>query len=125
LTSGRFEFPKLKVVINLAPSGVKKSGSHFDLAMAISLLREAGQILLDSEELSRIGFISELSLNAELRPVSGVLLMAISARESGIHKLIVPIENFREASLVNGLEIYAFETLVCNGISASSLCRPK
>lgn len=111
LTSGRFEFPKLKVVINLAPSGVKKGGSHFDLAMAISLLTEAGQVPLNSAELAGSGFIGELSLNAELRPVSGVLPMAMSARESGIQRLIVPIENYREASLVKGLDVYAFDTL--------------
>ncbi|MGI1658542.1 MAG: YifB family Mg chelatase-like AAA ATPase [Desulfitobacterium sp.] len=111
LTSGRFEFPKMKVVINLAPSGIKKSGSHFDLPMAISLLREAGQVLLDTDTLDRMAFIGELSLNAELRPVNGVLPMAMAARDHGIEKLIVPIENCREACLVKGLEVYAFATL--------------
>ncbi|EHQ91849.1 YifB family Mg chelatase-like AAA ATPase [Desulfosporosinus youngiae] len=111
LTYGSFEFPKLKVVINLAPSGIKKSGSHFDLAMAISLLLEAGQVLLDREELSDSAFIGELSLNAELRSVSGVLPMVIAARESGMKRIFVPFENYREASLVKGLEIYAFKSL--------------
>ena len=112
LTYGRFEFPKLKVVINLAPSGIKKSGSHFDLAMAVSLLLEAGQVLVDRETLSDSAFIGELSLNAELRPVNGVLPMVIAARESGMKRLFVPIENYREASLVKGLDIYAFKSLV-------------
>ena len=112
LTYSRFEFPKLKVVINLAPSGIKKSGSHFDLAMAVSLLLEAGQVMVDQEKLSDSAFIGELSLNAELRPVTGVLPMVIAARESGIKRLFVPIENYREASLVKGLNIYAFKSLV-------------
>lgn len=111
LTYGRFEFPKLKVVINLAPSGIKKSGSHFDLAMAVSLLLEAGQILVDPESLSEAAFIGELSLNAELRPVSGVLPMVIAARESGVKRLFVPVGNYREASLVKGIDIYAFKSL--------------
>jgi magnesium chelatase family protein len=112
LSCGSFEFPKLKVVINLAPSGMKKSGSHFDLAMAVSLLHEAGQMLAIKEDLLEIAFIGELSLNAELRPVRGVLPMAIAARESGLKKLFVPIENYGEASLVKGIEVYAFKTLV-------------
>lgn len=99
-------------MINLAPSGVKKSGSHFDLAMAVSLLHEAGQMLAIKEDLREIAFIGELSLNAELRPVSGVLPMAIAARESGLKKLIVPIENYGEAILVTGIEVYAFRTLI-------------
>lgn len=111
LSCGNFEFPKLKVVINLAPSGVKKSGSHFDLAMAVSLLHEAGQILSIKEDILEIAFIGELSLNAEIRPVSGVLPMAIVARESGLKKVFVPIENYKEAILVKGLEVYAFRTL--------------
>lgn len=111
LTCGRFEFPKLKVVINLAPSGIKKSGSHFDLAMAVSLLQEAGQIYVQDEVLSSAAFVGELSLNAELRPVSGVLPMAMTARDSGVKKLFVPVENYAEASMVKGLEIFAFKTL--------------
>lgn len=112
LTYGSFEFPKLKVVINLAPSGIKKSGSHFDLAMAVSLLLEAGQVLVDREALLDSAFIGELSLNAELRPVSGVLPMVIAARESGMKRIFIPIENYREVSLVKGLDIYAFRSLV-------------
>lgn len=112
LSCGSFEFPKLKVVINLAPSGVKKSGSHFDLPMAVSLLHEGGQMLEIKEDLLEIAFIGELSLNAELRPVKGVLPMAIVARESGLKKLFVPVGNYSEAILVKGIEVYAFRTLL-------------
>lgn len=112
MTHGRFEFPKLKVVINMAPSGVKKSGSHFDLAMAVSLLIEAGQVLVNHETLSESAFIGELSLNAELRPVNGVIPMVIAARESRKRRLFIPLENYREASLVKGMEIFAFKSLV-------------
>ncbi|KLU60288.1 competence protein ComM [Peptococcaceae bacterium CEB3] len=126
LSSGHFEFPKMKVVINLAPSGVKKSGSHFDLAMAVSLLHEAGQILVVPEKLADTAFVGELSLNAELRPVRGVLPMAIACRETGTRRLFVPVENYREASLVKGLDIYAFASLtdVVNYLQAKMEYRP-
>jgi len=77
LCQGAYRFPKMKVVINLAPSDMKKSGSHFDLAMAIGLLIETNQ--LKSTEIHKYGFIGELSLNAKLRPCIGVLPMIIAA----------------------------------------------
>lgn len=112
LTYSGFEFPKLKIVINLAPSGIKKSGSHFDLAMAVGLVIESGQISVKVGSLSDTAFIGELSLNAELRPVSGVLPMVIAAREKGIQRLFVPKENYQEACLVKGINIIAFSTLL-------------
>lgn len=77
----------MKVVINLAPGDIKKSGSHFDLGMAIGILQQTKQINID--EINNFGFIGELSLNAELRPCSGVLPMAIEAKRNGINNLIV------------------------------------
>jgi len=99
----------MKIVINLAPSDIKKSGSHFDLAMAIGLLIETNQ--LKSTEIYKYGFIGELSLNAKLRPCVGVLPMIIAAKKAGIKNMIVPIENIREASLVKGVNIFGFENL--------------
>jgi len=69
-------------------------------------------MLTIKENLLEIAFIGELSLNAELRPVSGVLPMVIEARESGLKKIFVPVENYGEANLVKGIEVYAFRTLV-------------
>lgn len=79
----KYEFPKMKVVINLAPGDIKKSGSHFDLGMAIGVLLQTGQIIV--EEINKFGFIGELSLNGELRPCSGILPMAIEAKRKGIN----------------------------------------
>lgn len=110
LTHSSYDFPKLKIVINLAPSGVKKSGSHFDLAMAIGLI-SSGEVLLPPEELAQTAFLGELSLNAELKPVNGVLPMAMCARDSGIRRLIVPVDNLAEARLVRELEVFGFGTL--------------
>lgn len=105
----KYEFPKMKVVINLAPCDMKKSGSHFDLGMAIGILIQTRQIVVD--EINNFGFIGELSLNGELRPCSGILPMAIEARKRNIRNLIVPRNNFKEASLVKDINIFAFDTL--------------
>lgn len=104
-----YDFPKMKVVINLAPGDIKKSGSHFDLGMAIGILLQTKQIAVS--EINNFAFIGELSLNAELRPCSGILPMAIEAKKRGINNLIVPKDNLEEASLVSGINVFAFETL--------------
>lgn len=106
----KYQFPKMRIVINLAPGDIKKSGSHFDLAMAIGLLLQSDQIKV--ENIDSFGFIGELSLNAELRPCTGILPMAIEAKNKGINNLIVPKDNLKEASLVTGINIFGFETLL-------------
>lgn len=105
----KYEFPKMKIVINLSPGDIKKSGSHFDLAMAIGLLIQSKQLTFEDSE--SFGFIGELSLNADIRACSGILPMAIEAKNRGITNLIVPRENIREASLVKGINIFGFEKL--------------
>ena len=106
-----YEFPKMKIVINLAPGDVKKRGSHFDLGMAIGLLLQSKQIAPNNIDIHSFGFIGELSLNGHLRPCTGVLPMVIAAKNSGIKNIIVPIENMGEASLVNGVHVYGLENL--------------
>ena len=109
ITCARYEFPKMKIVINLAPSSLKKSGSHFDLAMAIGLLIQSGQLTV--AEIDQFGFIGELSLNADLRPCVGILPMAVTARNEGIRKLIVSKENVKEASVVKDINVFGFSSL--------------
>lgn len=104
-----FNFPQTKIVINLAPSNLKKRGSHFDLAMAVGLLMESGQI--EPWDIYKYGFIGELSLNGWLRPCTGVLPMIMAAKEAKIKDIIVPVENMKEASLVKGMNIYGFSKL--------------
>ncbi|MDD2421984.1 MAG: YifB family Mg chelatase-like AAA ATPase [Heliobacteriaceae bacterium] len=111
LQASGFQFPKLKIVINLAPGDVKKSGSHFDLPMAVGLLAESNQLVLTREQKETFGFLGELSLNGLLRPCSGVLPMAIAARAAGLKSLVVPAGNVREAALVKGLTVYGFYSL--------------
>lgn len=106
-----YEFPKMKIVINLAPGDIKKKGSHFDLGMALGLLLQSNQIVINGIELNSFGFIGELSLNGKIRSCSGVLPMTIAAKKAGIKNIIVPLENAQEACLVNGINVYAFDDL--------------
>lgn len=119
-----FKFPKMKVVINLAPGDIKKSGSHFDLAMAVSLLICSEQ--LEAEQIDSFAFIGELSLDARLRPCAGVLPMAMAAKDMGIQNLIVPTENVQEASLIKGLKVLGFNNLhqVVSFLSGETTCYP-
>ncbi|MGL4875519.1 MAG: magnesium chelatase domain-containing protein, partial [Clostridium sp.] len=104
-----FEFPKMKIVVNLSPSDIRKRGSHYDLGIAIGLLIQSKQISI--EEVGGYGFIGELSLNGELKPCIGVLPMVLEAKNRGINNLIVPLENLEEASSVKGVNIFAFNNL--------------
>ena len=112
LNSG-FGFPALEIIVNLAPADVKKEGSAFDLAILISLLQASGALGPDavSLDLSDCCFIGELSLSGEIRPVRGVLSMAISARNAGKKRLFVPAQNAKEASVIDGIEVFAVKTV--------------
>lgn len=110
LNDSGFEFPQKKIVVNLAPSDLKKSGSHFDLAIGISILLETEQIILERQE--DFAYIGELSLNGKIRGCIGILPMVIAAKQSGIENIIIPLENIEEASLVGGVNIYGFASLL-------------
>ena len=105
-----YVFPKKKVIISLAPSDKKKSGSHFDLAMAVGLLQQNEDI--GAKNIENYGFIGELSLNGKLRACRGILPMIIAAKRGGIRTLVVPVENLNEAKLVQGIDVKGFDTLV-------------
>lgn len=105
------ESPKVKnqkVVISLAPASVKKEGSHFDLAIALSYLLASEQISFDSSDKL---FLGELALDGGISKVKGVLPIARSAKEKGFKKLFVPIDCEEEASLVEGIEIIGVSSL--------------
>lgn len=106
----KFEFPKMKILINLSPSDLKKRGSHFDLGMAIGLLIQSNQLV--TPDIDKYALIGELSLNGKLKPCSGILPMAIHAKQKGIKNLIIPVDNLAEASLVKDMNIFAFEDLL-------------
>lgn len=96
------------ITINLAPADFKKEGTHFDLPIAVALLKAAGYIKRNNEETLVLG---ELSLDGKIRSVSGVLPMAIEAKNKGIREVILPSGNIYEASYVEGLSIYGFQRL--------------
>ncbi len=92
-----------KITINLAPADVKKIGSHFDLPIALSYLLASEQIA--EFESGRKMFAGELSLDGTLRPISGALNMAVSAKRKGFREFFLPKENAEEAAMVEDLKI--------------------
>ncbi|MBR2024121.1 MAG: YifB family Mg chelatase-like AAA ATPase [Clostridia bacterium] len=102
------EFPIHKITVNFAPASIRKEGSAFDLPVAISLLKANGSL---EAETDGYVFLGELALNGDLRGVTGVLPVVISARDKGFTKFVLPYENRKEASFVQGVEIYACKTL--------------
>lgn len=103
------DFPKYRVVINLAPADTKKEGAYYDLPIAVGILRATDQIKCDT--LDEYIIIGELSLNGDIRKVNGILPMLISSREAGFKKIIIPYGNRKEASFIDGLETYAVKNL--------------
>ncbi len=102
-------FPINKITINFAPADLKKEGASFDLAVAISLLKASEQLV--GADLNGIVFLGELALGGELRPVSGLLPILISAKGHGYRKFIIPAANAKEASFMGGAEIYPAHSL--------------
>jgi magnesium chelatase family protein len=101
----RLYMPRTKLVVNLAPADIKKSGSAFDLPIAIGTLAATEQ-LANPERLERFVIMGELSLDGAVRPIKGALPIAIQARKEGFEGLIVPASNAREAAMVNNIKVY-------------------
>jgi magnesium chelatase family protein len=105
-----FEYPyKEKIVVNLSPADVKKEGSCLDLPIAVGIIKNESHLANDIFD--HFLFYGELNLNGELKPVKGVLNLALFARENGFQGVIVPEENGNEAAFVKEIEVYAFKTL--------------
>ncbi len=109
LKNSGFHFPMKKVVVNLAPADLKKEGSGFDLAIAIALLSEMK--IVSRESLKGKAFIGELSLDGSIKRTRGVLPSVIKAKEIGLKEVLIPKENLKEASLVQGIKVFGFEHL--------------
>ena len=105
-----YDFPRRQVVVNLAPADIKKEGAAYDLPLAVSIL--AADEKIASEPLSQYMIMGELSLDGSVRPIKGVLPMAIKAREQGFKGLIVPSANVREAAVVNNLDVYGVDHIL-------------
>jgi len=105
IKSNGYMMPRTRVVVNLAPADIKKSGTAFDLPIAIGILAASEQ-LENKQAIAKYVIMGELSLDGEVRPIRGALPIAIQARKEGFKGLIVPKENEREAGMVNNLDVY-------------------
>ena len=108
LKSNQYHMPRTKLVVNLAPADIKKSGSAFDLPMAMGVLGASEQ-LDNPEKLTEYIMMGELSLDGAVQSIKGALPIAITARKEGFKGLIVPIQNAREAAMVTNIEVYGVQ----------------
>ena len=92
-----------KVVVSLAPADLRKEGASFDLPIAVGILAAMGRV--DAGALGGTMFAGELSLDGTLKPVRGVLPMAVRARDEGLRRLVLPADNAREAAVVEGIDV--------------------
>ena len=109
LINNGFEWPRFRVVINLAPADLRKDGTHYDLPLALGILAANGQV--DARMLEEYALLGELSLDGGIQPVRGVLPMALMAREEGFRGILVPLGNYPEASVVERLEVIPVSNL--------------
>lgn len=102
-------FPRVRITVNLAPADLKKQGPAYDLPIALSILAASNNIRIDNIEKNL--FIGELALNGDLRPVIGILSIAIMAKQKGIENFYVPEINAAEASLIPDINIFPVKNL--------------
>ncbi|HND68469.1 MAG TPA: magnesium chelatase domain-containing protein, partial [Candidatus Obscuribacter sp.] len=102
--------PGKKWVVNLAPCDIRKEGPAYDLPIATGILVATG--LIASEEIAGLWFVGELSLSGAVRPVSGILPIALACQAAGAKGIVVPEGNADEASLVDGLTVYPVSHLM-------------
>ncbi len=99
-----YDLPRKQVIVNMAPADIRKEGSAYDLPLAIGVMAASEKI--PNEDLDKYVIMGELSLDGGLQPIKGVLPIAIKAREEKFKGLILPLQNAREAAVVNNLEVY-------------------
>jgi len=104
-----YRMPRTKVVVNMAPADIRKEGAAYDLPIALGILHASQQ--LSTELLADYIIMGELALDGELRPIRGVLPIAIQARKEGFKGIILPKENAQEAAIVNNLDVIPVETM--------------
>lgn len=109
IKNSSFQYPVARISINLAPGDIPKVGSHFDLAIALSILLAGGLIAFNPDKKM---FIGELALDGRVRPSVGVLSMVMAAKKAGLQEVFVPMANIAEAVLVSGISVYGIESLV-------------
>lgn len=105
-----YRMPGRKVVVNMAPADIRKEGSAYDLTLAIGILAASGQIA-GGDELDDYYIIGELSLDGSLQPIRGALPIALEARKNKKKGVILPIQNAREAAIMDGINIYGVSNI--------------
>lgn len=109
LVNSGYVRPIDRIVINLSPADLPKEAASFDLPIALGLLAASGQ--LEAERFSNFSAVGELALDGTLRPIKGVLSMALAAKENKLQGLVVPVDNAQEAAVVEELDVIAVGTL--------------
>ncbi len=104
-----YKFPTCQIIVNMSPADIRKEGSAYDLPLAIGILAATGTV--SSEQLDRYLIMGELSLDGGLQPIRGALPVSIAAREQGFEGLIIPMQNAKEATVVNHLKVYGVENI--------------
>jgi magnesium chelatase family protein len=124
LANAGFQMPDSRLTVNLAPADIPKVGSSFDLPIAVGIL--AAQHAIPKETLEDSFFIGELSLEGNVRPVSGVMPLALMAREKHKHIVFVPTMNADEAAYIDGITVYAVNHIldVVHHFQGSKLMAP-
>jgi magnesium chelatase family protein len=109
LKNAGYSFPVRKIVVNLTPADLRKEGPSFDLPISIGVLAASEQV--DTKLLEDFLFLGEVSLDGALKPVTGVLAIAATAKRLGLKGIIVPADNAREAAVVQGINVFGFDHL--------------
>ncbi len=104
-----FMFSPKKITVNLSPADTRKTGAMYDLPIALGMLFATEQFICS--ELDSFGILGELSLDGKIKPIRGILPIIISALDLGCKKIIIPKANVNEASYIEGIDVYAFDTL--------------
>jgi magnesium chelatase family protein len=109
LKNNSYKFPGKEITVNMAPADIRKEGSTFDLPIAIGVMAVSEQVIAD--RLDQFIILGELSLDGALKPMKGILPIALQAKKEGFKGIILPKENAMEAAIVDGLNIYGMESL--------------
>lgn len=103
-----YKMPRLRTVVNMAPAGIRKAGSAYDLPIALGIVAASKQVAFTRNPEHYI-IMGELSLDGALRPIRGILPMAMQAKKEGFRGIILPAQNAREAAIVEGLEVFGMQ----------------
>lgn len=109
INNSGYRMPRQKIVVNLAPADIRKEGSAYDLAIAMGILIESGQ--LDSAEIDNYLILGEVSLDGGLQSIKGALPIAIQGKRDGFKGIILPAVNAREAAIVEDFEVYGVHNI--------------